>query len=148
MAWVGTNPKDHQAPISLQQAGPPTSISNTRPVLGVVSLAATNPITATSETLHLLLFFMLFWVEFSSLYIWIPLSVYSSLPLPVCSFPLSIFCWLHLPLCLLLTCANVIVLFYLGMLCFLCTDHTAWLMWSSLILSPSFNFLIWTHQHV
>lgn len=111
MAWVGRQFKDHQAPSSLPQAGVPTSISHTRPVLGILSLAA----TATTETLHLLLFsFMLLWVEFSALYIWIPLPVYFSL-LSWISFLLatSAICWL-------LTCANVIVLFYLGMLCFLC----------------------------
>ena len=31
MVWVGRNLKDHQAPISLPQTGPPTSISNTKP---------------------------------------------------------------------------------------------------------------------
>ena len=31
MAWVGRDPKDHQAPISLPQAGPPTSTSDARP---------------------------------------------------------------------------------------------------------------------
>ena len=31
MAWVGRDLKDHEAPTPLPQAGPPTSISNTRP---------------------------------------------------------------------------------------------------------------------
>jgi len=31
MAWVGRDPKDHQAPTPLLQAGPPTSTFNTRP---------------------------------------------------------------------------------------------------------------------
>ena len=31
MSWVGRDLKDHQAPISLPQAGLPTSISNARP---------------------------------------------------------------------------------------------------------------------
>jgi len=31
MAWVGRNLKDHEAPIPLPQAGPPTSPFNTRP---------------------------------------------------------------------------------------------------------------------
>jgi len=31
MAWAGRDFKDHQAPNPLPQAGPPTSISNTRP---------------------------------------------------------------------------------------------------------------------
>jgi len=35
MAWVGRDLEDHQAPIPLPHAGPPTSISNTRPGNGL-----------------------------------------------------------------------------------------------------------------
>ena len=51
MAWVGRDPEDRQAPLSLPQAGPPTSESNARPGCPCVTQSPAEAVVVESQVL-------------------------------------------------------------------------------------------------
>ena len=51
MAWVGRDPEDRQAPLSLPQAGPPTSTSNARPGCPCVTQSPAEAVVVESQVL-------------------------------------------------------------------------------------------------